>query len=382
MIVLPRFVSLDTSTITKLSKDFFGSDDLKRADVIAVRDGLMDRGWFLTLTSDHLIELAQHADNDIVVSRFKFLRTWQNLAWIWDVEKNGIGSFLDLDCFEIRAFIDKRRLSKKTIVDDVKSELLVIGLGAELFRDEDYDLWLQLADESKPGLAKSQSAVSILRSDPVPGVNDMKLSEFLNAEYEDVNDLPEKVRQLASVMAKQIKTHGDKRVEDAEDLAAGFYRQTVKHIGDIAVAQESNRNETAFIESVAAVFEIPASVIDLEMTVGDLGDWGHFSLMLKIYSRKLGRPLSLEEVRPDKLPSWSLRLKLRDFQNQADKVSGSDFGDRNLACLIPYLDSCEVDKRTMDYLRQITSKKQPDFDYLNHWFRCGDYRRLLEFLPE
>ena len=136
------------------------------------------------------------------------------------------------------------------------------------------------------------------------------------------------------------------------------------------------------IEAVAEVFEIPRSAIDLDMTVGQLGDLGHFSLMLKIYSRKIQRTLSLDDVKPSELPGWSLRLKLRDFQNQANRVNGSDFGDRNLASLLPYLDSCEVDKRTWDYLRRFASKSDSDFSYLNHRFKCGDYRKILECLRD
>ena len=138
----------------------------------------------------------------------------------------------------------------------------------------------------------------------------------------------------------------------------------------------------ASIESVCAAFAIPASVIDLDMTVGQLGDWGHFSLMLRIYSRKLGRTITLENVKPDELPGWSLRLKLRDYQNQAINVSGSDFGDQSLACMLPYLDSCEVDKRTLDYLRRFASHKKSEFDFLNHRFKCSDYRTLLTKLPK
>ena len=58
MIVIPRFISLDTSTIAKLAKAFFSGDSSTRNEVIAVRDGLIDANWFLTLTCDHLVELA------------------------------------------------------------------------------------------------------------------------------------------------------------------------------------------------------------------------------------------------------------------------------------------------------------------------------------
>lgn len=382
MIELPRFVSLDTSTIAKLARDFFSGEESKRGEVIKVRDSLVNSGWYLTVTSDHLIELAQHARAEIVISRYKFLQTFKNLAWIWNVEKTGIGSFLDIDCFEIRAVVDHEATSKTEVANEVRNQLIVTGTGNELFRDDDFALWLRAADESKQGLAKSQSTASILRTEPVPGVKKMKLREFLNSEYEDINGIPRKAGQLAAGMAKQIKNHGDKRVTDVENLARVFYQQTLQHIGDIQTAQKSNRNGSAFIEAVAEVFEIPRSAIDLDMTVGQLGDLGHFSLMLKIYSRKIQRTLSLDDVKPSELPGWSLRLKLRDFQNQANRVNGSDFGDRNLASLLPYLDSCEVDKRTWDYLRRFASKSDSDFSYLNHRFKCGDYRKILECLRD
>lgn len=381
MIVQPRFLSLDTSTIAKLARDFFGECGVKRSEVIAVRDELTDRGWFLTLTCDHLIELAQHFNHETVVSRFKFLQTFKNLAWIWNVEKSGIGSFLDVDCLEIQAFIHNRTYSKKKIVENVRGQLICIGTGNELFRPSDYDLWHKLAEESKRGLAKSQATASILRTEPVQGINQLKLCEFLNADYEQVKDIPRILERLAEEMANQIKTHGDSRVQNEKELAKTFYQQTLQHIDDIRAMQKSGKSETALIECVGAVFGIPASAICLEMTVGQLAEWGHFSMMLKLYSRKLGYTLTLEDVKPEDLPGWSLRSELRDFQNQADSVNGSDFGDCSLACLIPYLDSCEVDKRTMDYLRRITSRKTSTIDYLNHWFRCGDHLQIIKSLP-
>lgn len=381
MIVQPRFLSLDTSTIAKLARDFFGECGAKRSEVIAIRDELIDRGWFLTLTCDHLIELAQHFNNETVVSRFKFLQTFKNLAWIWNVEKSGIGSFLDVDCLEIQTLIDNRPCNKRKIVEIVRGQLFCVGTGDELFRSSECDLWYKLAEESKWGLAKSQAAASILRTEPVQGINQLKLCEFLNADYEHVKDIPGMLARLAARMANQIKRHGDGRVQNEKELAKEFYRQTHAHIDDIQAMQKSGKSKSALIESVGAVFGIPASAINLEMTVGQLSEWGHFSMMLKLYSRKLGYTLTLEDVKPGDLPGWSLRSELRDFQNQADSVSGSDFGDCSLASMIPYLDSCEVDKRTMDYLRRITSRKTSTIDYLNHWFRCGDHLQIIRSLP-
>lgn len=381
MIVLPRYVSLDTSTISDLANDFHSGESSKRDHVRAFRDGLIGAGWYLTVSSDSLIELAQHANVDVVVSRFKFLQTFKNLAWILNVEGTGIGSSLDIDCFEICAVVDQKLTSKKEIANEVRKHLLVASTGAELFRDEDVNLWMELANQAKPGLLKSQSTASILRTEPVEGVSQMKLREFLSADYKKVNNLSQKVGEVAAVMASQIEEHGDKRVKDAEDLAQDFYKQTLHHIGDIQAAQAFRDGDSAFIDSVATAFAIPASVVDLGMTVGQFGDWAHFSMMLKIYSRKLGRAITLEHVKPDELPGWSLRLKLRDYQNQANCVSGSDFGDRNLACMLPYLDSCEVDKRTLDYLRRFASHKKPEFNWLNHRFKCSDYQTLLAALP-
>ena len=380
MIILPRFVSLDTSTVSNLASDYYSGESSKRDNAKMFRDGLIEAGWYLTVSSDHLIELAQHANVGVVVSRFKFLRTFKNLAWIRNVEGTGIGSFLDIDCFEIRAVVDQKLRSKKLIANQVRKHLLVASTGDDLFRDRDVDLWIKLANQAKPGLLKSQSTASILRTEPVEGVREMKLREFLSADYRDVKDIPRMAREFAAGMATQIEKHGDKRVKGADDLAKDFYKQTLGHIGDIQAGQALRDGDSAFIESLAVAFAIPASVINLDMTVGQLGDWAHFSMMLQKYSRKLGRAITLEHVKPHELLGWSLRLNLRDYQNQAKRVSGSDFGDRNLAYMLPYLDSCEVDKRTLDYLRRFASHNNPEFDYLNHRFKCNDYRTLLATL--
>ncbi|MEM9409505.1 MAG: hypothetical protein AAGA30_00160 [Planctomycetota bacterium] len=381
MILIPKFISLDTSTISKLAKSYFGDDRKARQNAISVRDGMIRANWFLTLTSDHLWELAQHSNENVVISRFKFLRTFDNLAWIWNFEKTGIGCFLDIDCFEMNAFLEKGANTKHEIVDMVREQLLVVGSGTDLFRDEDYDLWLRLFDECKPGLARSQSVASILRTEPVKGIREKKLREFLNAKYEDLGDLPRQAAKLANVMAGQIKEFGDKRVKGADILAKNFYQQTLEHVGDVQAAARSGASDTAFIEAIAKEFGVPKHLLDLDMTVGELGDWGYFSESLRTYSRKLRCELTLDFVKPQDLIGWSLRLALGDYQNKANRVSGSDFGDRQLACLLPYLDSCEVDKRTMEYLRQIERKQDPIADFLNHRFKCSDPQELLKLLP-
>ena len=119
--------------MAKLARDFHSGEEAKHAEVIKVRDNLVNSGWYLTVTSDHLIELAQHARDEIVISRFKFLQTFENLAWIWNVEKTGIGSFLDIDCFEIREVVDHEATTRAEVVDEVRNNLIVTGTGNELF---------------------------------------------------------------------------------------------------------------------------------------------------------------------------------------------------------------------------------------------------------
>ena len=381
MIISPRYIALDTSTISKMAKAYFSADMVARKSAESVRNWLFNENWILTLSCDHLLELAQHSNEDIVVSRFRFLKTFPHLAWVKNIEQTGIGSFLDVDCLEIQAFIDDPTQTKKSIVDRVRDQILFVGSGDELFRDSDYRLWIQLARESKHASPRSQSTASLLRAEPVQGLRQLKLHEFLNTGPMSKADIKKNISRLAAVMAEQIRRHGDKRIANAEALATEFYSQTWQHITDVQNAMASNNGESAFVEAIAVHFGIPARMIDFNMTVGQLGDWGHFSMMLRIYSRKLGFSLSLEVVQPEVLPGWSLRLALSDYQNQANNVSGSDFGDRTLACMIPYLDSCEVDKRTMDYLRRITDRNQSQFDYLRHWFKCSEFSQIPKSLP-
>jgi hypothetical protein len=86
----------------------------------------------------------------------------------------------------------------------------------------------------------------------------------------------------------------------------------------------------------------------------------------------------MRDVPPDSLPSYVLQQKLASVQQKADRVSGSDLGDRYLAPLALYADAVEVDKRTLEFLRQVTRAEPRLASLTTRFFRSSDYLEVAE----
>jgi hypothetical protein len=83
---------------------------------------------------------------------------------------------------------------------------------------------------------------------------------------------------------------------------------------------------------------------------------------------------------------WLARAGNRDFaggsgrasQERAERVSGSDLSDADIAVLVNYATIVEVDRRTCEYFRQI-ARAEPRFaNCLQRVVRSSDYTKLLD----
>jgi hypothetical protein len=125
---------------------------------------------------------------------------------------------------------------------------------------------------------------------------------------------------------------------------------------------------------------IPKELIDPEMTIGEIGELAVYAEQLKIFSRNLNPScsISMRDVTPDTLPSYALERGLAGIQRKAERVSGSDIGDRQLAPLAFYVDVIEVDKRTFEYVRQLR-RAEPNLDQLlGRFLASSDYIQIAE----
>ncbi|MGH7135500.1 MAG: hypothetical protein ACREHD_07150 [Pirellulales bacterium] len=116
------------------------------------------------------------------------------------------------------------------------------------------------------------------------------------------------------------------------------------------------------------------------MTIGEIGELAVYAEQLKIFGRNL-KPsctVSMRDVPPDTLPSYGLERALAGIQRKAERVSGSDIGDRQLAPLAFYAHFVEVDKRTFEYARQIRRANANLNELLGRFVPSSDYTEIAE----
>ncbi len=372
-IVASRFLCLDSSTIAKLTKA------CSESGVCATRSEIESRGWIPVISLSHLQEMGQIENRDVFEARLRYLKGFRLLATIKTADlRPGFGDFLDIDATEIRNFLESPSASPADIVERVRQDLFTVWESRELLAAPPRVLSEFMA-EVVPIRDKSQETASVLRADPIPGIKEMTLEEFAKSQLETASR--GKIERTSAMMASQLGEYGDKRLNDTDKVASNFYSDVMEIMSSVDGDSPPTTAEE-FIARVRKLFKIPESRINRKMKIDDLGALVQFSLTLRIYGRKLKRSISLTDVGPENLPSWSLRGALRDIQNKADRVSGSDYCDCSLAALGLYTSACEVDKRTFEYLNQIRKKGQTLCPETEKVFRVKDINNLVDVLPQ
>lgn len=64
--------------------------------------------------------------------------------------------------------------------------------------------------------------------------------------------------------------------------------------------------------------------------------------------------LTLSDVEISQLPSMKFEHQISEAQRKAERYRGSDFSDSRQAALSLYADAVEVDRRTYNYVQQIS----------------------------
>jgi len=378
-LIVPRYLCLDTSTIGKLAKAA-ASDHAKSSNLaIQIRQEIQNRGWLLVFTLEHLLEIAQHDDIGVVNQRLAYLREFEMLASIRSFDGSSRpGSFLDVDSFEIAAVTEStEKLSLSEIVKRVRDQIFVVKASKELLGGTQDEIEL-LCDNARPLRDKSQVVTSISRTDPA-AVKQVKLKDVVDFEIQDGVSRRATVGDEAIKMTTELTETGDHRLTNHEEISQRFYLGVLKLLGGLE-GEVQIKNGNDLIERLREKFDLPKELISLEMTVGELSSLINFSLNLRIYSRCHGRKLTLRDVTPEELPSWSFRQKLEECQQRAVRVEGNNSIDRKLAVMALYADACEVDKRTLEYISQIRRKWSGPAPSASNVFRVRNIEELLPLI--
>lgn len=379
MIAYPRFVSLDTSTLVELCKDFWSEKPSNREDTRRFLRHSKDSGVHFVFTFTHVIELLRHPDDSVVSDRITCLRSFPLIAWLQPYSEEWFpGAPIDLVLRELHAFVHDGAQTWTEIIGKTRNRVFQTGTGEEMFVDDPqlWDGW------RKEALRQHQKEVFI------SSVKRTNVAQITDERVDDLRDSPRRTKaertqffnKYVNEMSRQLDRHGDKRLRNKRELAHSFTLDTIRNLEQLEPLVIGDNWEDAILEH----FGIPLEFVNANTTVGDVGDLAVHLKQLEILGRNLAPPaaLSLRDVPLETLPSQVVERKLGAIQSAAERVSGSDNGDGHLLPLSFYCDAIESDKRTAEFVSQIAKSDNRLAQLLSPILRSGDYRKTSAKLRE
>lgn len=373
-LAIPRLAVLDSATLGRLSQEYWSTDQGCRMQARSFFDALKERGIFVVFTWTHISELLRHNDDELVRSRLRFFRSIPLIAWLRPYNRNWFpGSIVDLLTRELHAFVGRNAATWDDVIEDVRSDLWETGTGADMFA-VDLDNWKPIIHLSKEKHASEVYVSSIGRTDPC-NVLTQTIRELRCLEKRPSADLVGLMGELAMRLQTQIETHGDERFQNCEEAAIEFSIDTFKRL------QYLDQSDGDVIQQLVKAFDVPNELVREEMTLSEFTDLVVYGMLLKAISKRLkpSYEVDMRKVPIGSLPSYVIQRRLKSLQGTAQRVSGSDLGDSDIAPTLLYADYIQVDKRTFEYLRQIRRSEPALAEKMGQLFRCSHY---IEFLND
>jgi hypothetical protein len=344
------------------------SQSAARATAVIAR--MKDEGIYVGLAFTHVAELIRHHDSQLARDRLVFLRSLPMIAWVRPYDRNWFpGAIPDVLCRELHAVVHGSAKDWRDIVTTVRDDLWETGTGADLFLENDR-LWAAIRSEAQHQHEREKYIASIARTDPGQ-LTHLKLSELAKMTQRPALEQPAYMRRFVREMTEQLQLHGDLRLPSVA-AATAFAGGTVKNCTEIRQMGGDP------VYDVIKRAGIPLEFVNPNMTLAEIGELGVYVRQLKIVSDKL-RPfvsVTIRDVPPRTLPTYAFERKIRSLQQKADRVSGSDLGDGQLASLLFYADAVEVDKRTLDIVSRIQRADSRFATLMGKCFRSSDYAQV------
>jgi hypothetical protein len=368
---MPKFVVLDSSTLGKISADYWSEDEKLRDKSRRFLRSLASHGFQITFAYSHLCELLRHENEQIVRSRMKFLRSLPLIAWVRPYDRNWFpGAPVDLLRRELHAVVHEGARTWPEIVEAVRADLFETGTGEDLFVDNDA-FWDVLRRDFRSQLDHERYIASIART--TPGyLHDLKLCEMERLPMRLKSERAAFMRWFVNDLQTQLERHADKRVTEHRLMASHFAENTIRQVETFEAAGGDP------IQQMLKDYGVPTELLRPEMTIGELGELAVYIKQLQLISEDL-RPsvqVTVRDVPPETLPSYEVQHRLSRLQKLAPRVSGSDHGDGYLAMLVLYADAVEVDKRTFEYLQQVLRGNSGMKSLVGQLYRASDYSNL------
>lgn len=364
--IIPTFYTLDTSHWNQLIED---NDSENYNNAHTFLKELEARNIYLMISLHHLQELMGHAEENKARKRIQFLQNLPQIAWIkGDGDNALIGSVVDVLQMEVVTALSSNKKNSLLVAQEAKSKLLAFGSGQEALRNI-IDNWDILRPHAVFTMKRSQEIMSISESNYID-LGETTLSDWMDGELREFEDVNKRLNTMNRLLSVDIKSNGDKRIENSEITSAVFFRSIIHSLPQIL-----DRKSSPAI-NILKNMGLEISCINPEMTLNELGDLLKFHKRLEIIAKNLNiLPFDLKkQISPNIIPSNIIETTLNKYKQKLSRSKGSDLNDAHILCLSPYADVTFVDKRTLENYKRACSKSNV-FQNL-----CGDVRKVSHYL--
>lgn len=373
-----RVVALDTSHWNGFTLDLMSSDRDKRRRASCFIDGLTASGWIPLFAFHHLVELMQHADDELVDRRLMLVRQLPLAAWIRSSNSTAIpGDIRTIQGVEIEQAYLHPNEDRLKIRDLARNTLVQFGTGQEAVPQTLND-WRLLRTTLADMQDHAQKVSAIARWRPMPNDN-VRLRDLVKYKWRAPHEAAAMLAHQRQALAQEIVERGDKRITNPEAMAADFMHSVMSSVSALHPAGDDPPAVHLLLAS-----GLERSDIDLDETLEAHMTKVVYLKQLRMLSEEFGLPWHAVKstVTPDRVPSAFIQDAFRRHSQEPTRRKGSDLNDVHLMCLASYADATYVDKRTLENLRRAKSKVPALSEQIGAVYRARHYTEILDDLKQ
>jgi len=368
-------VALDSSHWADLIKAATSPSSAMRAKARAFPAQLLAQGCVPLLCWHHFEELLAIEDDAIVDARLAFIESLPFIAWIQSLdEPHGFGAITDVVAAEAMAICDGAD-TPLAVRDQARARLVRSWRALDAIGPDRW-VWHLLRPDI---LERNICSRTITAIAPVKFMDGSTPVRALMAQsLRSADEVKVQFAAMTRMLTGEIARHGDRRIENPQDLAATFCADTAQ------LAPWSSASVGEFVIGVAEAQGVRAEEITPEMTVDQLGELGVFRSKLRIIAEKTGHTVDelWQRVRMDQCPHWIIEDGLGRYRPALAERRGSDLNDGYLAVLAAYADHLYVDKRKAENFRQASGKAPALNALIGRIWKAAHYADIPQQLAE
>ena len=284
-----------------------------------------------------------------------------------------IGSIIDIDATEVDTVLNGMSNSISNVVVNTKGKLFRFCSGSDLFHAYEDNInilreFVFVQSERKREIASISRAQSIRSGKP-------KISDLHKGLFRSPEEAKAELKVMQEKLEVELRKKGDKKLKDAGKTAADFINSVICSGNSMYQAKGD------VVERFLKPFNISPNEIKNFKTFDQIEYLAIYKKRLDVIARKFddSKRSNILMIREENCPSWLLWRELHKIRCKAERASGSDLYDSYLACLSYYVDLTVVDKRTHEYLGQITRKSKELAPLIKKFVKVSDYGQIASF---